>query len=418
MLIGIRRVGGGSGLCVRPNVPGGLMKAGAAGYVAALAAGLLALPLVPSPALAVTAGYAKGVLAVSASPGDRDLDVRVLVYGSDVPFLHYTDVTIDPPIRVPGCTRHGDYSECPGFPDEIRLDGGQARAAFEVLVHSHHSAVQIRGGKAGTDADVSGYSSGSTTFTGGPGADRLVVGRKGALVAVMKGGVDEVGIVRSTAQVRLGGGADLVRAGSPDVKFGGASVVAHGESGDDTFRAMLGSRVFGGAGQDLFFLDADPDATYPGWGRPVEPQQGDVIRGGTGRDTVVLDRPGRRKALQISLDDRANDGEPGERDDYGSDVEDVLVRGVPATVVGSAADNHLELLAGGTARGGAGDDVLVGGTRLVGGSGFDVLLPGADTAVVRADDGARDVIRCSGDTVVHADSMDTVIGSCQVVSQQ
>jgi hypothetical protein len=35
--------------------------------------------------------------------------------------------------------------------------------------------------------------------------------------------------------------------------------------------------------------------------------------------------------------------------------------------------------------------------------------------VVRADDGDRDVIRCSGDTVVHADSVDTVMGPCQEV---
>jgi hypothetical protein len=234
----------------------------------------------------------------------------------------------------------------------------------------------------------------------------------------MKGGDDAVAILSATARVRLGSGADLVRAGSADAELGGGRLVAHGQAGDDTFRIALRSRVSGGAGQDLFFLDTDPEATYPGWGVPVKPRPGDVVRGGTGRDTVVLDRPGRRTPLRISLDDRANDGEPGERDDYGSDVEDVIVRRVPATVIGSVADNHIELTAGGTAHGGPGDDVLVGGTRLVGGTGFDVLLAGADTAVVRADDGARDVIRCSGDTVVHADSVDTVTGSCHEVTER
>jgi hypothetical protein len=385
--------------------------------VPALASCVLVVPLVPSPALAVTAGYAHGVLAASASPGDRQLSVRVLVYGSDLPFLHYTDVTIEPSIPVPGCDQKNDYSECPGFPDSIRLDGGDARATFEVLVHSNHPDVMIRGGKAGTDADVSGYSGGDTTVIGGPGADRLVVGRKGALDARTKGGVDEVRIFRATAQVRLGGGADVVRAGSPDAGLRSGALVAHGESGDDTFRVAIRSRVYGGAGQDLFFLDADPEALYPGWGRPVHPRSGDVVRGGAGRDTLVLDRPGRRTPFTISLDDVANDGEPGEKDDYGSDIEGVIVRRVAATVVGSAADNHIELTAGGTARGGPGDDVLVGGTRLVGGSGFDVLLAGTDTAVVLADDGARDVIRCSGDTVVHADSVDTVTGSCQEVTR-
>jgi hypothetical protein len=95
-----------------------------------------------------------------------------------------------------------------------------------------------------------------------------------------------------------------------------------------------------------------------------------------------------------SVEDRANDGEDGERDDYGIDVENVLVRFVRAVVVGSAADNRIVLKAKGVALGGRGDDVLVGGTRLVGGQGRDVLTGSHDTLRIVADDGRRDHVRC------------------------
>ena len=71
------------------------------------------------------------------------------------------------------------------------------------------------------------------------------------------------------------------------------------------------------------------------------------------------------------------------------------MRFVRAVVVGSAADNRIVLTAKGVASGGRGDDVLVGGTRLVGGPGRDVLKGGRDTSRIQAVDGERDVVRCA-----------------------
>jgi Ca2+-binding RTX toxin-like protein len=93
---------------------------------------------------------------------------------------------------------------------------------------------------------------------------------------------------------------------------------------------------------------------------------GDVLAGFAGRDTA--DYAGRVAPLYISLDNAANDGQPGETDDVRSDIETVIGGAGSDRIVGSPFDNKLDGRAGNdTITGGGGADFLYGGT------GFDVL---------------------------------------------
>ena len=388
----------------------------------ATALGTLVATACPGPAYAATATLEDGVLTVSAGVDDKHLDVRVLEFGSDA-FLPVTEVDIEPVTAVAGseCGREDGTWYCSGYPATIRLDGGPGTADLEVITHGNvHTSVQLIGGGAGTEALVTGTTGGPTQVRGGRSADHLTSYRSGTLRADLLGGDDAVEVPNSDirSRIRLGSGDDALRAGSAIDLEGPlpGRVWARGQSGDDTFttgfvRVMLD----GGAGDDWFLPDTDPEAGVPGWGATAIPTPRDVLRGGAGRDAFELFRTGRHAPLLITLDGLANDGERGEGDNYLSDIEDVLVHFVSARVVGSPAGNHLALFAGGVARGRGGDDVLEGGTRMFAGSGFDVVIAGDDTVLVDVRDGEADVVRCSSaGTRVRADAQDSITGPCRV----
>jgi hypothetical protein len=108
------------------------------------------------------------------------------------------------------------------------------------------------------------------------------------------------------------------------------------------------------------------------------------------------------RALTVTLDGAANDGEPGERDNVQPDVENVVGGGLEDTFTGSARRNRLD--------GGSGEDYLDGaggaGDEAIGGSAIDVLR--------LRDNGKRDVARCgSGRDFAIVDRADRVSGSCE-----
>ena len=104
----------------------------------------------------------------------------------------------------------------------------------------------------------------------------------------------------------------------------------------------------------------------------------DGMSGGPGRDTA--DSSAATGNVTVVLDDRANDGEPGERDNVRADVEDIRGGGVQDTFTGSRVRNELD--------GGSGEDFVDGR------KGGDTLRGGASRDVVRARDGLRDVVDC------------------------
>ena len=119
----------------------------------------------------------------------------------------------------------------------------------------------------------------------------------------------------------------------------------------------------------------------------------DQIGGDAGRDTVTYED--RTARITVTLDGVANDGEDGENDNVGPDVEIVLGGSDWNTVDGDADHNALS--------GGSSEDLiagLAGDDRLLGGSGSDLL---------RARDHAVDDVSCGDDDdLALVDPEDTV----------
>lgn len=222
---------------------------------------------------------------------------------------------------------------------------------------------------------------------GGSGADRLIgngaanllYGDAGADRIEGLGGDDEL-IGGSTsenhADVLLGGsGDDLLEAG------GGADVLSGGADADEMVDGPGSDAVNGGPGNDLFAQDSGPNG-------------GDVMSGGAGFDHVSYAT--RAAAVNVSVNNIANDGGAGEADNVRDDVE--IVEGTPFgdTLTGNGLAN---ILAGG---GGAdilfgfdGIDRLLGDAgidNLNGGDGLDDLNGGPDNDTINAVDGGRDLV--------------------------
>jgi Ca2+-binding RTX toxin-like protein len=183
-----------------------------------------------------------------------------------------------------------------------------------------------------------------------------------------------------SAQVFGGEGKDLLT-GSDEAD------TLSGGPGNDEIRDGLGADTTGGgAGDDLFFNFGGAD---------------DII-GGEDEDTVAYgERSGvsRTAPVSASLDGLANDGETGEGDDIGSDVENLIGGNGNDVLVGDDDANELSgdfdgYYASGSdqldGRGGA--DVLVGGGGdgdvLTGGSGDDDLLDERGSTTLNGGTGA------------------------------
>jgi hypothetical protein len=152
----------------------------------------------------------------------------------------------------------------------------------------------------------------------------------------------------------------------------------------------------GGPGDDRF------DESVAGEGS-------DTFIGGDGRDELTYSGSaldGRISPLTVTLDGIANDGESGEQDNVGGDIESVTGGRGPDTLIGSEDSNELH--------GGAGDDVLrgLGGSdRLDGGDGNDQI---------DARDGSPDLVSCGpGFDRATIDAVDSLspdpLDACEVV---
>ncbi|WP_169501822.1 calcium-binding protein [Kribbella catacumbae] len=136
--------------------------------------------------------------------------------------------------------------------------------------------------------------------------------------------------------------------------------------------------VVDGPGDDVIIGSAAANRFMASPGR-------DVYAGGAGIDTITYENEG--QGVSISLDDRPNDGKPGEADNVRPDIENLIGTLAADTLVGSAAGN---VLMGGEGNdlinGGVGNDLILESLSLpllvVGGAnGRDVVAggPGVDT---------------------------------------
>jgi Ca2+-binding RTX toxin-like protein len=221
--------------------------------------------------------------------------------------------------------------------------------------------------------------------TGGPGDDVLTVG-----ASVCFG------------QLKGGPGNDTLNAGSTGQC--GPVDELYGEDGNDVLNGSARKdKLWGGPGDDILnAFDGLEDELDGGLGA-------DVLNGGAG-DGDILRYTDRSTGVTVDLDGSAgDDGEPGEGDTVGADVEDVEGGSGNDTLNGNASPNSL--------RGWGGNDTLVGGDAsdsLFGDAGNDVELGGPGIEVFEGvyDGGDNTWNGGEGDDVFGADNAgaDTVIG--------
>ncbi|MFL5909667.1 MAG: lytic murein transglycosylase [Gaiellaceae bacterium] len=206
--------------------------------------------------------------------------------------------------------------------------------------------------------DVLSGGTGNDTLLGGPGGDTLN-GDSGDDVLDGGAGAD-----------RLGGGsgsdtADYSSRRAP-VSVSLDDQWNDGEAGEGDDAASDVEKVLGGSAADHLVGDAAANTLNGNGGD-------DVLDGGKGADTLIggdgrdlADYSSRSGDVNVDLDNNADDGEGGERDNVRSDVEDVSGGRGDDRLVGDGDANSLY--------GGGGDDTLIGGMggdTLSGGYGRD-----------------------------------------------
>jgi Ca2+-binding RTX toxin-like protein len=145
-----------------------------------------------------------------------------------------------------------------------------------------------------------------------------------------------------------------------------------GNDGADKLNGLAGvDQLVGGLGGDTLNGGDGRDHMFPGGGS-------DTMSGGPGDDEVSYSD--RTAFVRVTLDGKADDGESGENDNVGLDMEDVSAGSGGSSVIGNAAGN---VFAGGSGvdffDGKAGDDQLIGfagDDTLTGGKDDDTLLGG------------------------------------------
>jgi Ca2+-binding RTX toxin-like protein len=328
----------------------------------------------------------------TAAPGERNA-VEVVQAGGRVVF---TDAGA--PVTVgDGCSAEGVSVSCPGSVASVDLGDGDdtadvagADAGVQGGPGNDEILVGRDGGAGGGDGDdrverqahvVSGappFGGPQPDLDGGPGDD-VILGSDAADEALYGGPGDDRIYGRGGVLDSLSGGDgnDLLDGSGP------TEVLAFGGEGDDTLIAGDGagqisvpdgqgiatyvyddSHLWGGPGDDRLIGAAGPDRLDGGPGA-------DSMRGGAGDD--VADYTARTAPLTITADDRPGDGEAGENDDVGSDIEDIIGGAGDDRLVGSPGENVID--------GAEGNDDIVGG------GGRDFLRGGPGTNVIDAVDG-------------------------------
>lgn len=265
----------------------------------------------------------------------------------------------------------------------------------------------------GSDGDTLVGSGAPNAFDGregddmlvGAGGDDTLLGAGGNDTAMGGDGVDTLmgvagddALVGGTGDDQLsgGGGSDaLTGEDGNDTMTGGAGIdTLDGGPGNDSLNGAEVGLVGGDGGDEM---DGGPGADAllggPGGDRLDGGLGPDRINGEAGRDTLTYED--RTSPVTVSLNGQADDGEKGEGDNVGNDVEVVLGGTLGDTLTGDRNDN--------TFNSGAGEDLVDGR------GGSDVLDAGNAPDIVWARDGERDRVNCGddGDLAV-VDRRDTV----------
>jgi Ca2+-binding RTX toxin-like protein len=286
---------------------------------------------------------------------------------------------------------------------------------------------------------------------GGSGKDHLM-GNERANILIGGPGDDRLEGGAGNDTLEGGAAGDVLEAGPGDDVLNGGT---EDDSGDALYGREGDDRLDGGPGPDWLYGGDNQDTLLGGDGNDIILEGGpgaDFLDGGRGVDTVSyagsVQGP---SGVVVTIDDRQDDGVPGESDNVRRTVERVIGSPFADRITGSALANRLEggsgndTLRGGAAgdelEGGPGDDLLQGGTedlsgdalygregndtleggpgpdwlegaagndRLYGGTGGDILHGEAGDDELYGGDG--DATFHGGDELYGGDGQDTVYG--------
>jgi Ca2+-binding RTX toxin-like protein len=319
----------------------------------------LALVAAPTASASITLTYTGTTIGI-AGTGDN---TTFLAFDSDdntVTVRNSTGV-----INNSSCTEVvvvplGTYFHCPGAATAVvaNYGGGQDKLAFENVCVPSITANLGEG--PGEFARPDGCPADQlATVTGGSADDAFNGG----------GGPDHFDGGAGADQLRGNDGDDVLHGGpgnDGEVFGGDGNDQLTGDDGDDKIRGGAGNDTEdGGTGNDTLG-EADADAGA------------DDVRGGPGFDQLDLDA--HASGAAILLDDVANDGVPGEGDNFHSDVEKVYGTRGNDTYAGTAGNDVVNGNSGNdTLSGAGGNDELTGSSdadTLFGGDGNDTLYGG------------------------------------------
>jgi Ca2+-binding RTX toxin-like protein len=270
-----------------------------------------------------------------------------------------------------------------GSASNDELDGGKGSDSIEGGPGDDH----LSGGRGDEGRDRIAGGEGNDTITGLNGGD-LLHGGPGNDSVAGGGGADALDGGNGDDTMMGGPGGDLVMGGAGNDNVNGSDPLLPGADGADDLRGGPGKdSLEGGEGDDLLSGGPGPD----------------VLHGGSGVDTA--DYSMAAGPVTISLDGKANDGEDGEHDNFGTDVEAGLGGGEQDLLSGDARDNVLS--------GGGGEDFIVGG------QGSDRLNGNDGNDAIQSRDSIRDLVNCGrGFDVAIVDDKDLVRDNCELVDRK
>lgn len=240
-----------------------------------------------------------------------------------------------------------------------------------------------------------------TTIDAGSGNDQVLTMDR---VDTIKAGLGNDNVIArgGNDKIDAGAGNDTVSGGADDdeINGGGGDDKLSGNDGNDLIDGGVGGlvevtgggsdAVDGGAGNDG--LKSDPGA--------------DDYHGGDGADRMLY--TARNVGVTVTLDDQANDGGGGERDNVHTDIEEVRGSDGNDQILGSPANDELE--------GGVGNDTIDGG------SGADSLSGQAGNDTINAREGAlppfADGVSCGPGTDTATVDLQDIVGAraeCETV---
>jgi Ca2+-binding RTX toxin-like protein len=230
----------------------------------------------------------------------------------------------------------------------------------------------------GTGIDTIDGGAGDDFIDGGTGADDMIGGAGNDWITYSSRATAVTMTMDDVANDGESGEGDNVHTDIENA-FGGNEV--------DNFTGSSKANVFwGNGGNDVFDGGAGDDYFDGGSGN-------DDFTGGPGTDEVNYALWGvfGTGNVDVSIDDVADDGAPGETDNVRTSVEDITGSPGDDTITGSSSANRLDGGGGNdTIQGLGGADLLLGETGndvLDGGTGADTLLGGGDDDILNGDTG-------------------------------